>query len=46
MKALRFHTPVINPIFRDLILILVAGIFLSIVLVTTGYLIIAQIVGH
>ena len=43
MKALWFHTPVINPIYRDLILIMMAGILLSVVLVTAGYLIIAQI---
>ncbi|MBL7863398.1 MAG: hypothetical protein JNK10_00880 [Cyclobacteriaceae bacterium] len=46
MRALRFHPPAINPIFRDLILVVTAALLVSIVFVTAGYLVLAQVLGE
>lgn len=43
MKVIKFHSPIINPIHRDLIIVLVMGILISVALVTLGYIVIVQL---
>ena len=42
MKLFKFH-PLINPIYRDLALIVVAGLLASIVIVTLSYMLLADL---
>ena len=43
MKALKFHPPVVNPIYRDLSIVLIASLLVSVAFVTMGYLVIASV---
>jgi hypothetical protein len=43
MKSFKFNLPGINPIYRDLMLIFLAGMFASSVMVTMGYVIFSRV---
>ncbi|CAN5466881.1 hypothetical protein BH09BAC3_BH09BAC3_16270 [soil metagenome] len=42
MKLFKFYLLEINPIYRDLVIILVAGFLVSSAIVTVGYMIASQ----
>ncbi len=42
MKALKFHPLTINPIHRDLIVVMLAGLLISMILVSMVYMVVAQ----
>jgi hypothetical protein len=43
MKSFNKFYPVINPIYRDLMLVFLVGLFASAAMVTLGYMIFAQV---
>jgi hypothetical protein len=42
MKSFKFQMYSVNPFYRDIVLVLLAGIFVSMAVVTTGYMILIQ----
>jgi hypothetical protein len=39
----KFHSPEINPIYRDLVMVILAGFLASMAIVTIGFMILAQL---
>jgi hypothetical protein len=39
----RLYSPVVNPIYRDMVIVVVAGFLVSLAIVTVGFMILAQL---
>lgn len=39
----KFYTPEINPIYRDMLIVVVAGLLVSVAFVTVGFMILSRI---
>lgn len=39
MKTIKFYRPEINPIYRDIVLVMITGFLVSLVIVTLGMMI-------